>query len=60
MSMAEYFRMKEAEAIAEAKRYERCPEDLQKAAGAREARRMAAFFRQQAEIAELEESEGLV
>ena len=47
--MAEFFHMKEKEAIDLAERYERCPEDQQKAAGAREAREAAEFYRKLAE-----------
>ena len=54
MSMAEFFRMKEKEAVELAKRYERCPEDQQKAAGAKEAREAAEFYRK---LAEKEEGE---
>lgn len=47
--MAEFWRQKEAEALALAKYYERVPEDKQKAAGARQARADAAFYRKLAE-----------
>lgn len=49
MSIAEYYRLKEQEMIQLAQRYERCPEDEQKAEGARQARKDAAFFRRMAE-----------
>ena len=52
MSLAEYYRQQEAEEIALAEKYERVPEDLQKAAGAREARRAAEYYRKLAEKAE--------
>ena len=48
-TMAEFWRQKEAEALALAKYYERVPEDKQKAAGARQARADAAFYRKLAE-----------
>ena len=55
MTLAEFYRKQEAEQIALAKRYERCPEDKQKAAGARDARKAAEFYRK---LAEEEEREG--
>ncbi len=54
MTLAEFYRQQEAEEIALAEKYERVPEDQQKAAGAREARRVAEYYRKLAERAELE------
>lgn len=54
MTLAEFYRQQEAEEIALAEKYERVPEDQQKAAGAREARRVAEYYRRLAEQAELE------
>lgn len=55
MKMSEYYRQREAEEMALAARYERCPEDAQKAAGAKEARRQAEWYRAQAEAEEAAE-----
>lgn len=52
--MIEIWKHLEAEEIALAKYYERVPEDKQKAAGAREARQKAAFYRKLIEEAEAE------
>lgn len=49
MNMAEFFKAKEQECIELAKRYERCPEDRQKAEGARQARKEADFYHKMAE-----------
>ncbi len=49
MSEYEFWKSKEREAIALARYYERVPEDQQKAAGAREARKQAEFCRKMAE-----------
>jgi len=52
MSMKEYWIRKEAEELALARYYERVPEDQQKAAGAREARKAAEFAQRMAEKCE--------
>ena len=55
MKMSEYYREREAEALREARYYERVPEDLQKAEGAKQMRQWAAQYRKMAEEAEAEE-----
>jgi len=55
MKMSEYYRQREAEALKEARYYERVPEDLQKAEGAKQMRKWAAQYRKMAEDAEAEE-----
>ena len=55
-TLAAMFREKAEEQLALARRYERCPEDQQKAAGAVEARKAAAFYLKQAEAAEVDEA----
>ena len=49
LELAEFFRRKEKEAIELARYYERVPEDQQKAAGARDARKAAEFYKKLAE-----------
>lgn len=45
MKMSEYYRGRMEEELELARRYERCPEDQQKAAGAKDARRAAEYYR---------------
>ena len=54
--MIELYRQKMEEALELARRYERCPEDKQKAAGAKEAREEAEFYRNLMEEAIAEEN----
>lgn len=56
MKYSEYLRQRAAEYLTEARRYERCPEDRQKAEGAKEMRRWAEEYTRQAEQAEAEEA----
>ena len=55
LSIKNLYLQREAEYMELARRYERCPEDQQKAAGAAEAREQAAYYHDMAERESAEE-----